>query len=544
MSQRSKLNQSRNRWKQKARERAETNRYLRKQLERVRTERQHWRVQAKQAEARLRQFESRACAPVVENKADIVWLALQLFLVARISFRAASRVFDALREPLGITRAPCPQTIINWVIRLSWVRIQSPLPPADLTPGGDRFSNGYLWLIDASIGLGTGKILALIALDAAHYQQHQSAPGLAQVHCIAVAVAGSSTGETIAEFLQPVIAVHGRPSAYLKDGGSDLRKAVNLLGERGLASSCIDDISHAVANLLKHHYQNQPMLATFLSACGQVSGQLKQTLLACLAPPKVQTKARFMNLHRLVRWADALLKLSPPGQATRGSMLEKLRTCLSRLPECKMFIRRFRDDVQPLLACQKILKTHGLSQDTFQQCQALNETIPSPSVRNGFTDYLHAQLATATDLGLAQIGLPISSDPIESLFGLAKQHGCGEIRDAQRIALRLPALCATPTHAEALQVLQVSVAQQQQFTGSPNSLTQQRRDVLQHPEKLESLALPQPSHSLVLMPGAENRSNSSEIIPISTSCQKTSRPPLDHSDSYRPPPEPTHRKLR
>ena len=39
-------------------------------------------------------------------------------------------------------------------------------------------------MIDASIGLGTGKILALLALDAAHYQQHQRAPGLAQVHCL------------------------------------------------------------------------------------------------------------------------------------------------------------------------------------------------------------------------------------------------------------------------------------------------------------------------------------------------------------------------
>src|SRR5258705_7934942 len=35
------------------------------------------------------------------------------------------------------------------------------------------------------------------------------------------------------------------------------------------------------------------------SACGRVSSKLKQTLLACLAPPTVRTKARFMNVHRL-----------------------------------------------------------------------------------------------------------------------------------------------------------------------------------------------------------------------------------------------------
>lgn len=58
--------------------------------------------------------------------------------------------------------------------------------------------------------------------------------------------------------------------------------------------------------------------------------------------------------------------------------------------------------------------------------------------------YLQVQLQTATKLGLDRIGLPVSSDPIESLFGLGKLHGTGEIKDANRIALRLPALCGTP----------------------------------------------------------------------------------------------------
>jgi hypothetical protein len=45
--------------------------------------------------------------------------------------------------------------------------------------------------------------------------------------------------------------------------------------------------------------------------------------------------------------------------------------------------------------------------------------------------------------------LPISSDPIELLFGLAKQHGVGLLKDANRMALRMPALCGLPTEQEA-----------------------------------------------------------------------------------------------
>ncbi|MDQ3960292.1 MAG: hypothetical protein M3255_08460 [Pseudomonadota bacterium] len=211
--------------------------------------------------------------------------------------------------------------------------------------------------------------------------------------------------------------------AYLKDGGHDLQKAIKVLDEQGLASPTIDDISHAIAHLLKRHYHDHPLLATFLSACGCVSGRLKQTLLACLTPPNVHTKARFMNLHRLVCWAQRLLKLSPPGRAAQDSTLAQLRACLDRLPACKAFIQRFHADATPLLACQKLLKNRGLGHDTQADCLRLIETIPSAAVRREFADYLHQQLQTATRLGLDSVGLPISSDPIESLFGLETTRG-------------------------------------------------------------------------------------------------------------------------
>ena len=179
--------------------------------------------------------------------------------------------------------------------KFALVRIQSAPTLQNSLPNLPPGSNGSIWMTDVSIALGAGKILAVLALDARHHQNVPSAPGLRDVRCVAVSVAASWTGETIAAFLRRLIAVTGRPVAYLKDGGSDLQKAVCLLEAEGLASPSIDDISHAVANLLKRRYQDHPMFDAFMSACGRVSGKLKQTILACLTPPKVRTKARFMN---------------------------------------------------------------------------------------------------------------------------------------------------------------------------------------------------------------------------------------------------------
>src|SRR5437870_9864099 len=128
-----------------------------------------------------------------------------------------------------------------------------------------------------------------------------------------------------------------------------------------------------------------------------------------------------------------------------------------------------------------MLKTQGLSPDTLAQCEPLIDVVPTTAIRREFTAYLAHQLETATTLGLDHVGLPISSDAIESLFGVAKHHGVGETQDAARIALRLPALCGVPTREEAEQVLGISVARQQELIAQFTSLTKQRREVFGHP---------------------------------------------------------------
>ncbi len=526
MSQLSKMTQSRDQWKHKATQRGEHERYQRKQNARLKAQYNRTTQALKATQARLRQLEAQLHGLATVPKVDVVSLALQLFLVARIGFRAVSRVLTLLALALGIKKAPCPQTIINWVIRLSIVRLDAAHTLRGFPLSQAPFTNGLIWMIDLSIGLGSGKIVAVLALDAHHHQLAPGSPALRHVHCIGVAVAASWTGETIAELLKRLIARMGRPAAYLKDGGSDLHKAAALLDEQGLGSPCIDDIAHAAAGMLKRTYQHHPAFESFLSACSRVSGKLKQTLLACLAPPSVRTKARFMNVHRLFTWADRVLKLSPPGGAKAGSTLARLRACLDEFPACKALIKRFRADAEGLLECQKMLKTTGLSHDTLARCEPLIDAMPSAAVRWEFRAYLEHQLETAKTLGLDHVGLPISSDSIESLFGVAKQHGVGETQDAARIALRLPALCGVPTREEAEQVLEVSVARQHEFTGRFPSLTKQRREVLSHPERLESLGLNPGQSHVELIPSPKKRSNNETSIKTSTTYGKRYGPQL------------------
>ena len=66
--------------------------------------------------------------------------------------------------------------------------------------------------------------------------------------------------------------------------------------------------------------------------------------------------------------------------------------------------------------------------------------------------------------------------------------GTAPVKDADRIAARLPVFCGTFTKDDASKVLKISVAQQKEIFKDQASLVKQRRDVLPHPGTLERLA--------------------------------------------------------
>ena len=228
MSEKWKLTQSRDSWKEKAIVRGKNECALRKEIRRIKADRDRFKQAAKKADAKLKAIghgekaknnnEKSSCKL---KKIELIFIALMLFIQARIGFRATSRVLKVLSPYLGIEKSPCPQTISNWVNRLSIVKTQ-----ANFQNTGNHivtnFSKGFAWLIDLSIGLGSGKILSVLALDLKHYQANNHAPNLRNVICIATSVATSWTGETIMAFLNKVMAsVGGAPCAFLKDGGID-----------------------------------------------------------------------------------------------------------------------------------------------------------------------------------------------------------------------------------------------------------------------------------------------------------------------------------
>ena len=144
-------------------------------------------------------------------------------------------------------------------------------------------------------------------------------------------------------------------------------------------------------------------------------------------------------------------------------------------------------------------------------------------IRMGFSDWLDRQMMIAMNLGLENIGLPSSSDILESLFGIAKQHGTGNTKDANRIALRIPALCGELTRNDARMVLEISVKRQQEVEASLNSLTRQRRAILPNPGSIND-DIANDIQNLEFIPGSKKQENNTEIEYISDLYEKSTGP--------------------
>jgi hypothetical protein len=157
------MRHSRDQWKAKALARGEGPRDQRKEHARLRARDDQVVKALSAAEARGRQLEAHLQGLATRPQVEVVHWALHLFLVARSSLHAVSCVLALLAGVLGIHKAPCPQTIIHWVIRLAIVRLDSARTLRGFALEAAPFTNGLIWMIDSSIGLGSGKILAGLA---------------------------------------------------------------------------------------------------------------------------------------------------------------------------------------------------------------------------------------------------------------------------------------------------------------------------------------------------------------------------------------------
>ena len=122
---------------------------------------------------------------------------------------------------------------------------------------------------------------------------------LKQVEVIGLSLGETWNGALVKTYLLSLFERCGWPVHGVSDCGSDIKKGiVDTLLEAPNAASWISDITHFVANALKHYYADLSLFQQFRTLCTRIRGRLQQTKFAFLLPPKARVKGRFLNVSQ------------------------------------------------------------------------------------------------------------------------------------------------------------------------------------------------------------------------------------------------------
>lgn len=336
---------------------------------------------------------------------------------------------------LGLDFAvPTFSTIRSWLLRLGCYALTRPLP-CD-TP--------WVWLIDHSVQIGTQKLLVIAGCPLAKAPFGERSLCVGDLSLIGLVAMEQSNGALVAKELQRVRARTGTPRQIVSDGGGDLNSGVALFQEQHPETAHVRDGAHCAANVLKNRWEKDPRWQAFVQQLPRNGAKMRQTAEAYLLPPALRSKARFMNVGPVLRFAERVLRLLDQAAPT------------AKVEEKYGWLRQFRDalagwrcEYEVVQSTVRQVRKHGVSQESV----ALLETEWSKLEWTAGAQDVMARMRTYVREAAKQVKpgerLVASTEVLESAFGKLKHlEGTQAGSGFTGLALSLGALMLEGTEEE------------------------------------------------------------------------------------------------
>lgn len=334
----------------------------------------------------------------------LIGLCILLRIVGGCSFGGIVKILVILKDYVGmeIEKIPCKNTIQNWVSKWGLFNYQN--NPLSLV--GKQVS----LIIDESIRLGQEKLLLILSVPLEKLEQ--GALGFADVVVVYMKGAKSWTGLAISEVIEELEQSYGfEVKNILSDEDSKLKKASRILEIAHVA-----DISHAIATCLKRVFEKTETFQLFKKLVASYASKGVNQELSYLCPPKQRTKARFMNLSRVVKWANKMLE--------NFSQLDKKEAVFFKdLPAQGNFIKLLAECLALAKAVSLPFKLKGLSIQSLKEAQSIMEKGNSKNTYlSDFIEELKNYMSRYEQVidTCVEKSIHVSSEVIESIFGKYK----------------------------------------------------------------------------------------------------------------------------
>jgi hypothetical protein len=368
-----------------------------------------------------------------------VALTLQLVLAANVSLQAVARIMLIL-QPLFEDTIETPHWTTGrlWLLRLGYYMLCRPKVRA-----ADR-----VWMTDHSIQAGKERCLLILGIRLSELPPVGQCLRLEDMEVIALIPVEKSDKQVVYQQLCAVAEKTGVPRAILHDNGGDLAGGVALFEEKHPSTDGIYDITHKAACLLKARLEKDPTWKAFCTQAAQTKFQTQQTELAFLVPPSQRSKARFMNLGDLVRWARETLAIvqRPPAVVLEHVTRERLEEKFGWLRDYEEPVRVWSQMQLVIDIVNDFVRCHGhyrgSAADLRRKLKPLTLAAPAKALRTQLVAFVRHESRKAKE----GERLPGSTEVLESSFGKQKEIEGNQSKGGfTGLLLALPALLSTIT---------------------------------------------------------------------------------------------------
>ncbi|MFP5042834.1 hypothetical protein [Parasediminibacterium sp. JCM 36343] len=277
----------------------------------------------------------------------MIWLCVYIYYQCQCSYRACSAIVAGSALLLGLRcRKPSASSIRNWVVKTGYyVYCQ---PPA---------SGDWCLLVDESVSIGRERLLLILGVPLGGWGF--SRPLSQQdTRVLYVGVAESWKSTAIEKELL-ALSKKLKVGYCLSDRGNNIVSAVKRAGMLH-----IHDCSHEWANHLETCYAGNEDFKGLMDKLCRVRKKWVLSKYSHLMPPKLRSKARFLNVFPLIEWIENIL-------GAWGSVPPEAQEELSFLDTYKPQIEEWVVLKEVIKSMSLILKTEGMNKGTIDRCRSL-----------------------------------------------------------------------------------------------------------------------------------------------------------------------------
>jgi hypothetical protein len=288
-----------------------------------------------------------------------VYLFVSLVLSASASLRGASRSIAFIFSFFGI-KLPAPSWYSGrfWLLRIGYYKLTRKKEKAD----------DWIWIIDHTIQLGKEKCLVIFGIRQTDLPQAETNLFHEDVESLAIFPVTHSNGDIVCRQLENTVCKTGVPRQIVGDHGTDVKAGVEGFCHQHPSTCFVYDIKHKVAALLKRELTADAAWCEFIKLAAETRKKVQQTALAGFAPPNQRTKARYMNVDKLVHWAIEVLAfldyrpIEPAAEYDQQEIKDKLNWIIAYRED----VAQWQELLQVVDTAASFVKFQGIYPDSHR----------------------------------------------------------------------------------------------------------------------------------------------------------------------------------